>query len=90
MYGLIQTGLGCTAAVVDGMDMREVNDLMGYWTDNPPAHVAVTQLRDVVLTAFGGKPPERRRAEVKGVSIGGQAATPEQFAAMLGVKLEAP
>lgn len=70
--------------------MREINDLMGYWTDSPPAHVAATQLRDVVLTAFGGKPPAKRAARVEGMIVNGKAQSPEQFAAMLGVKLEAP
>jgi hypothetical protein len=75
------TGLGVTGAVVDGMDMREINDLMDYWIDNPPPHIALVQVRDVVISGLGGKPPKRR----------GDAPTrkqsPEEFAAMLGVTL---
>lgn len=59
------------------MDLREVNDLMGYWIDNPPAHVASRQLRDVVIRAFGGTPPSTTRAVV--------AQTPDQLAAVLGL-----
>ena len=73
------------------MDMREVNDLMAAWIDNPPPHVALIQLRDVVITGLGGKPPARGATAKKssGLTVGGQATTPEQFAAMFGVKLGA-
>lgn len=88
------TGLGVGPAVVDQMDGREMHDLMDYWADHPPAHIAAVQLRDVVITALGGKPPALRapsnRAAPSGaVVVNGQVQSPESFAAMLGVKLEA-
>jgi hypothetical protein len=63
------------------MDVREVNDLMDHWIDNPPVHVAVRQLRDVVISAFGGRPPSR--------SSRGGGQSPEQLLGALGVNLEA-
>ena len=84
------TGLGIGPRVVDEMDTREVDDLMAYWIDNPPAHVALVQLRDVVIAGLGGKPPSRRGdapTPAAGMVINGKPQTPEQFAAMLGVKL---
>jgi hypothetical protein len=80
MYATIQTGLGVTAAVVDGMDMREVTDLMRYWAKHPPTHVIARQVRDVVITALGGKPPSTE--EPRTVSA-------EEFAAAVGLKLNA-
>ena len=59
------------------MDMREANDLMAAWIDNPPAHVVSRQLRDVVISAFGGSPPSSRRRV--------EAQTPDQLAAVLGL-----
>lgn len=59
------------------MDLREVNDLMATWIDNPPAHVAARQLRDAVISAFGGKPPSTKRSMT--------AQTPDQLAAALGI-----
>ena len=86
------TGLGVGPDVVGEMDMRRVNDLMDYWIDNPPPHVALLQVRDVVITGLGGKPPTKRAdaPDKAAMSINGRSQTPEQFAAMLGVKLEAP
>lgn len=83
------TGLGVGPDVVLEMDMRRLNDLMSYWIDNPPAHIATVQTRDVVITGLGGKPPSKRSAAVaaSGLAVNGQATTPEQFAAMLGVRL---
>ena len=57
--------------------MREVNDLMAAWIDNPPAHAVSRQLRDVVISAFGGSPPSPTRR--------GDAQTPDQLAAALGL-----
>ncbi|MEY2668866.1 MAG: hypothetical protein RJA59_1504 [Pseudomonadota bacterium] len=76
------TGLGVGPKVVDEMDGREISDLMDYWADHPPAHIAAAQVRDVVISALGGTPPSKRPAA--------KAQSPEQFAAMLGVNLEAP
>jgi len=82
------TGLGVGPKVVDEMDGREIYDLMDYWADYPPAHIATTQLRDVVIAGLGGKPPPRRvTASSTGLAVNGKAATPEQFAALFGVKL---
>ena len=84
------TGLGVGPDVVLEMDMRRLNDLMSYWLDNPPAHIATLQTRDVVIAGLGGKPPAKRSgSSAGGLAVGGKAATPEQFAAMLGVRLEA-
>ena len=77
------TGLGVGPRVVDEMDTREVDELMTYWIDNPPAHVALVQVRDVVIAGLGGKPPTRGRASKVSQS-------PDQFAAMLGVSLKDP
>mgnify|MGYP003444469927 CR=1 FL=1 len=80
------TGLGVGPRVVDEMDTREVDDLMCYWVDHPPAHIAVSR----IYYALGGK-PSQRSGSVRagdGVVVNGKAQTPEQFAAMLGVKLE--
>jgi hypothetical protein len=72
------TGLGVTASVVDEMDMREINDLMAYWSKHPPAHIAIRQTRDVVIHALGGKPPEAEPAK---------KSTAEELAAMFGLSL---
>jgi hypothetical protein len=64
------------------MDVREVNDLMAYWADHPPSHIAAAQLRDVVISAFGGKPQSLSSASRSGAGI-------EQLVAALGVNLEA-
>ena len=66
------------AAVVDEMDMREINDLMDYWRRHPPTHIAARHTRDVVITALGGKPPEGEPAK---------KATAEELAAMFGLSL---
>ena len=83
------TGLGVGPRVVDEMDGREIHDLMDYWLDNPPSHIATVQTRDVVIAALGGKPPAKRSQEQSAgaMVVNGKSATPEQFAAMLGVKL---
>ena len=83
------TGLGVGPDVVGEMDMRRLNDLMDYWIDHPPAHIATLQTRDVVIYALGGKPPARRNTVPAhgGLAVNGKATTPEQFAAMFGVKL---
>jgi hypothetical protein len=83
------TGLGVGPRVVDEMDGREIHDLMEYWSDNPPTHIATAQTRDVVICALGGKPPSKRNPEPQrsAMVVNGRAASPEQFAAMFGVKL---
>lgn len=83
------TGLGVGPDVVGEMDLRRLNDLMDYWIDHPPAHIATLQTRDVVISALGGKPPAKRGTSATGggLAVNGKAATPEQFAAMLGVRL---
>lgn len=82
------TGLGVGPRVVDEMDGREIHDLMDYWLDNPPSHIATLQTRDVVICALGGKPPAKRSAApAAGLAVNGKATSPEQFAALFGVKL---
>ena len=61
--------------VVDEMDMREINDLMAYWKDNPPPHVASMR----VYYALGGKPAKETV----------RVTTAEGFAAAMGMKLPA-
>jgi hypothetical protein len=83
------TGLGVGPDVVSEMDMRRLNDLMDYWIDHPPSHVATAQTRDVVISALGGTPPTKQSAAARaaGLSVNGRSASPEQFAAMFGVTL---
>jgi hypothetical protein len=71
------------------MRMSEINDLSEAWRETPPPHIGITQLRDVVIVAAGGKPPSAipGPGHSKPMSINGKATTPEQFAAMFGVKL---
>ena len=63
------------------MDMREVNDLMDYWTDHPPTHVATRQ----VFGALGGRTGSSS-SSVAGPSTT-HVTTPEQLAATLGMDL---
>lgn len=75
------TGLGVGPREVDEMDMREINDLMDYWVDYPPPHVALVQVRDVVITGLGGTPPSRKVAK--------RETTPQELAALVGLDLGA-
>ena len=58
--------------------MREANDLMRYWSKHPPTHIVARQVRDVVITALGGKPPDTEPPK---------RATAEELAAMFGLTL---
>jgi hypothetical protein len=72
------------------MRWSEVTDLTTAWADAPPTHVGVVQLRDVVISGLGGTPPSRRALSDSGAVVAnGKATSPEAFAAMLGVSLEA-
>jgi hypothetical protein len=71
------------------MRMSEINDLAEAWRETPPPHIGITHLRDVVIVGLGGKPPSALPHPSEGgkMSVNGKATTPEQFAAMFGVKL---
>ena len=75
------TGLGVGPRVVDEMDCREINDLLAYWKDHSPPHIAMHR----VFLALGGKvgsgdPPP-------GQSVSRHITTPEQLAAEFGLAI---
>jgi hypothetical protein len=41
LYGLLITGTGWTARIVDSTPWPDVLDLLGYWKVSPPVHVLV-------------------------------------------------
>ncbi len=75
------TGLGKLPDEVGRMRMSQVNRILAAWAHSPPQHIAVRQLRDIVIVAFGGKPPSDRPKRV---------VTAEEFAAATGLKLPKP
>jgi len=42
------------------MKMGEARRLLDYWADRPPPHIALIQVRNVVIAGLGGTPPEER------------------------------
>jgi len=56
LYGLLITGTGWTLPVVDALTMAEALDLLNYWTDFPPAHIAI---RALAGTSSSAAPAER-------------------------------
>lgn len=61
------------------MRLGEVSDLMAAWKYNPPAHIAATHLRNVVISALGGTPPDPDRDA--------RATTAEELAAAFGLSV---
>ena len=58
---------------------RDIQRLLAYWADNPPPHVAMLQVRDVVITALGGEPPKRKTDKVEYTSADEWAALAESL-----------
>lgn len=76
------TGLGVGPRVVDQMDCREINDLMAYWKDHSPPHIAMHR----VFLALGGRVTSAAEPMVPGTTS--RITTPEQLVAELGMSLE--
>lgn len=76
MYGHIATSTGWTFSEIDQLTLWDVNDLMEYWAEHPPAHVILAG----VHKKKSAKPPRGEkqslqdlRGEMAKFNLGGVA-----------------